>query len=115
MGLMRRELKTRTKKWVAHLLRHQRSKNDPGGGKPLAPSHLYIASCIGAIYARCPLRVCSKLHNLEISRDHDVWTTAPTPGVKAWEPKSGTGLPDVVRRSADREACPKSFLTFVAF
>jgi hypothetical protein len=23
------------KKEVAHLLRHQRSKNDPGGGKPL--------------------------------------------------------------------------------
>jgi hypothetical protein len=29
-------IKTRTaKKEVAHLLRHQRSKNDPGGGKPL--------------------------------------------------------------------------------
>src|ERR1700674_3414457 len=106
---MRRELKTRTKKEVAHLLRHQRSKDDPGGGKPLAPSHLYIASSIGAIYARCPLHVCSKLHNLEISRDHDGRSTAPTPGVKAWEPKSGTGLPNVVRRSADRERCPKGF------
>jgi len=71
-GLVRRELKTRIKKKeVAHLLRHQRSKNDPGGGKPLAPSQLYIASSIGAIYARCPLHVCSKLHNLEISRDHE--------------------------------------------
>jgi hypothetical protein len=74
------------KKEVAHLLRHQRSKNDPGGGKPLAPSHLSIASSIGAIYARCPLHVCSKLHNLEISRVHDGRSAAPTPGVKAWSP-----------------------------
>jgi hypothetical protein len=78
-------IKTRTtKKEVAHLLRHQRSKNDSGGGKPLAPSHLSIASSIGAIYARCPWHVCSKLHNLEISRDHDGRSTAPTPGMKAW-------------------------------
>src|ERR1700694_5110410 len=86
-GLVRRELKTRIKKKeVAQLLRHQRSKNDQGGGKPLAPSQLYIASSIGAIYARCPFHVCSKLHNLEIIRDHDGRSTAPTPGVKVGGP-----------------------------
>jgi len=59
------------KKEVAHLLRHPRSKNDLGGEKSLAPSHLHIASCAflsAAILARCPLHVCSKLHNFEISR-----------------------------------------------
>jgi hypothetical protein len=47
------------KKEVAHLLRHQRSKNDPGWGKAaIAPSHLHIASCAflsAAILARCPI------------------------------------------------------------
>jgi hypothetical protein len=55
---------------------------------------------------------CMSVQNctiLKLSRDHDGRSTAPTPGVKAWEPKAGTGLPNVVRRSADREACPKSF------
>src|ERR1700674_930135 len=59
------------KKEVAHLVRHQRSKNDPGWGvAAIAPSHLHIVSSIAAIYARCPLPVCSKLHNFEISRGH---------------------------------------------
>jgi hypothetical protein len=101
-------------KEVAHLLRHQRSKNDPGGEKSLAPSHLYIASSIGAIYARCPLHVCSKLHNLEISRDHD-WrfhcshTRRESLGAQVWNwpPKC------CEKESADREVCPKEFLTFV--
>ena len=55
---------------------------------------------------------CMSVQNcttIEISRDHDGRSAAPTPGVKAWEPKSGTGLPNVVRRSADREAALRVF------
>jgi len=63
--------RTLQKKEVAHLVRHQRSKNDPGWGvAAIAPSHLHIVSSIAVIYARCPLPVCSKLHNFEISRGH---------------------------------------------
>ena len=43
----------------------------PGlGVAAIAPSHLHIVSSIAVIYARCPLPVCSKLHNFEISRGH---------------------------------------------
>src|SRR6266478_33850 len=78
------------KKEVAHLLRHPRSKNDPGGERPLAPSHLHIASCAflsAAILARCPLHVCSKLHNFEISRGScRAVRRFGTRGVKGLEP-----------------------------
>ena len=41
----------------------------PGlGVAAIAPSHLHIASSIAAIYARCPLHVCSKSHNFEMNR-----------------------------------------------
>ena len=49
------------KKEVAHLLRHQRSKNDPGGGKPLAPSHLYIASSIRSNLRAVPIACLFKI------------------------------------------------------
>ena len=38
------------------------------GVAAIGPSHLHSVSSIAAIYARCPLHVCSKSHNFEMNR-----------------------------------------------
>jgi hypothetical protein len=72
------------------LLRHQRSKNDPGWGKPYSSftsSHLLF---YWSKLQRRQLDVCSKLHSFEISRDRPRrCISSAKPGVKLHEVHAG--------------------------